>query len=125
MPRVKTEVGREWWRKKWERVQWHKWALECYTQIKRGGFAVFAGSERWPVVASGNWLYKMRAFGSARFPSEPVGRFCGKYLILHKKLAPKWLKKWALYQNDVLILDDLDRGTLAAYLMERKLREAT
>ena len=125
MPRTsKVEYGREWWRKRYERSLWHKWALQCLVESRRGLFVTFWGSERWPIIVKGNRLYKARAFNRAMFPSEPVGRFHGKYLVIHKKLAPRWLKKWALTQECVYVLGDLDRETLAAHLVQEKLRGA-
>lgn len=122
----KMEHGREWWRKRYERTLWHKWALTCLVEDRRGLIPTFAGSDRWLITVKGSRLYKIRLHAnSLRFPSEgPVGRFHGKHLVLDKKLAPKWLKNWARGVQHVYILDSLDRGALTAHLMAEKLRNS-
>lgn len=126
MPRLKTSsvAGTEWWRKKYERALWHKWALECLVSSQYGWGVMIEGSDRYPIVVKGNWIYKVRRHGRLNFPGEPVGRFHGKALVLHKKLAPKWLRTWAGRTDHVYLLDALDKPTLAAHLMKEKLLDA-
>lgn len=69
-------------------------------------------------------MYAIKMFGRTPFPGEPVGRFFGKRLVIHKKHAPKWLRTWATHQVDVYLLDALDKATLSAHLMKEKLLDA-
>lgn len=123
MPRLTSNVGGEWWRKKYERSLWHKWALECLVGARRGLGVTIMGSDRWPIVVKGNRIYKVRIHGGLRWPGELVGRFHGKHLVLHKTDAPKWLRNWTRHQAHVYLLDALDKATLAAHLMKEKLQD--
>lgn len=78
-------------------------------------------------MIKGTKIYTWRASsdgglrGWSRSKQRLAGRLHGKYLVLHAKRAPRWLRNWARFRENVFVLPKLDKGTLAAHLVQRKL----
>lgn len=130
--KMPSKIPKDWWRKRWEYNLEQRAYLNCYLHGRRRKPLAFVGSERWTVCIVGNGLYASRPTRSilglggvdANKKGELVGRIHGKYLVIHAKRAPRWLKNWAIWQEDTYLLPKLDRGTLASHLMQEKLRGA-